>query len=83
MSDGRTLTAISPYTQDWWQRICARWDVPTGKELGRNTLSVKGKAEFTTPVVWANALSPDGSVHDRPGAECVRKRRAGANLSHR
>src|SRR5262249_12071643 len=67
--DGRTLTAITPHTQDWWQIICARWDVTTGKELGRHTLSVKGKAEFTTPVVWANALSPDGSIVAAANAE--------------
>jgi WD40 repeat protein len=67
--DGRTLTAITPYKQDWWQRVCARWDVTTGKELGRHTLSVKGQAEFTTPVVWANALSPDGRVLAAANAE--------------
>jgi WD40 repeat protein len=54
--DGRTVTAVNAdhTAPNGWKPTCARWDVATGKELGRHTLTIEGR--------WPDAISPDGGV---------------------
>jgi WD40 repeat protein len=54
--DGRAVTAVNAdhTAPNGWKPTCARWDVATGKELGRHTLTIEGR--------WPDAISPDGGV---------------------
>jgi WD40 repeat protein len=51
--DGKTLLAAgSPEPPDWKKRTFVRWDIASGKEIGRHTLAATKS--------WDSALSPDG-----------------------
>jgi WD40 repeat protein len=59
--DGTVLTAATCGPPDWQKRTFARWDLATGKEIGRHSITTEGR--------WACALSPDGEIFASPDAE--------------
>jgi WD40 repeat protein len=59
--DSKTLTAVTYNQGDWSKRIFLRWDVATGKEIGRHTLTTAGSG--------TGALSPDGDVFAAPDVD--------------
>jgi len=56
--DGKTLTAGYTEASDGRKWTFARWDIASGKEIGRHML--------TTAPYWSGSLSPDGSIFARP-----------------
>jgi WD40 repeat protein len=59
--DGTALTAGTGDRRDWQKRTFVRWDLATGKEIGRHSITTAGR--------WACALSPEGNVFASPDPE--------------
>ncbi len=56
--DGKTVTAGCANASDGRKWTFARWDMASGKEIGRHVLTL-------TPY-WSGSLSPDGAIFARP-----------------
>jgi WD40 repeat protein len=56
--DGKTVTAGCTDANDRRKWTFARWDLASGKEIGRHVL--------TTAPHWSGSLSPDGGIFARP-----------------
>jgi WD40 repeat protein len=52
--DGKTLTAVTQERGEGSKRTLIRWDVATGKEIGRHALTRASR--------WGGRFSPDGSL---------------------
>jgi WD40 repeat protein len=59
--DGKVLTTVTAVARDGRKRTVVRWDLASGKEIGRHS--------FTTAGTWACALSPEGDVFASPDAD--------------
>jgi WD40 repeat protein len=58
--DGKTLTVGSADERDWRKGTFTRWDIASGKEIGRHTLAL------TLSGNWSSYLAPDGRLFARP-----------------
>lgn len=56
--DATTLTAAINDRGDWRNHTFVRWDVATGKEIGRHAIPTGGR--------WAGSLSPEGNLFAVP-----------------
>jgi WD40 repeat protein len=59
--DGKTLTASTGNPRDWRERTFVRWELATGKEVGRHSFATAGR--------WACSLSPEGGTFAAPDAD--------------
>lgn len=55
--DGKTLTAVTHNKGEWPKRSLVSWDIASGKEMGRHTV---------TAGMYAGRLSADGGVYAAP-----------------